>query len=202
VYEREQEKTGRSFVLRMRDGKFDAVPYKRNTTIYVLDHTARRIRVTRSRKVEKQVSAITGKARLKKGGKKIRYYFADRDVVRRFGYQHDEKDYGRVASIEELRTKVKREMAKSLRLETKVNVQVQGLPFLRVGDGARVIHRPEGLTGKKSYVYAESVRHQVQAGSYTTDADFVQDDPFLEAQREREKEQRAKKRAARNRRRG
>lgn len=202
VYSHERDVTGRKFVLRMRDGRFEVIPYTRNRTLYVLAEQIRSAVVRQTPKVENPATVITGTARIGKGSdvKRIRHTEYRRDVVRRFGYVHRVKSYGRVDSPAELRAKVRRDLARQLRVDTTCSVQTQGIPFIRRGDGAKVLIPSEGFTGDGSFVYATAVRHRVQGGSYTMDADFTREDPFAKDRERREKEARDRARRARKKR--
>ncbi|MGH2898978.1 MAG: XkdQ/YqbQ family protein [Solirubrobacteraceae bacterium] len=203
VYEHEREKTGRRFVIRMRNGRLEVVTYRRNRMLYVLAEELRSAGITQEPKVEKPVTVLVGKGRTGKGsgGRKVRHTEYRRDMVRRFGYSRKVKDYGRIGSLGELRSKVRSELAKQYRVDTKAAVQHQGIPFIRQGDGAQLVLRSEGFTGKRSYVFCTGGRHQVQGASYTSHWTFVQEDPFAKDREEREKEARERRRKQRQRRR-
>lgn len=199
IYSNEHKVTGRKFILRMRNGRFEAVPYKRNKFLYVLAEEIRNATTREVAKVAKPATVITGTARVGKGkdAKKIRHTEYRRDVVRRFGYSHKTIRYGKVDSLAELKGKVRRELAKQLRVDHTGTVQVQGIPFIRRGDGAKVVIPSEGLKGDKSFVYTTAVRHQVQGATYTTELDYTQEDPFLKDKRAREAAARAEARRRR-----
>lgn len=198
VYAHEREKTGRTLVLRMRNGRFEAVPYRRNRILYVLADEIRSAFVTQEPKKARPATVIMGRGRI--GKKRIRHTEFRRDIVRRFGYVKREENFGKVDSRGELRRRCKRLLARNLRVETKATVQVQGIPFIRRGDGCQLRLPSEGFRGEDSFVYATAVRHQVQGGTYTTEADFTRVDPFLKDRERREKAQREKKRKERDRR--
>lgn len=201
VYEHERKKTARRYVVRMRDGKFEAVPYKRNPVLYVFAGEMRSAQVEQASAKERPVTVLTGTARVGKGtsAKRRRHTEARPRMVARFGYSQKTKDYGRVDSVAELREAVKRDLADEYRVKWAVTAQMQGVPFLRRGDGARCVIPSEGFVGDDSFVFATAVRHQVQGGTYTTDADFTRDDPFAKDRERREKELRTIRRRARKR---
>lgn len=194
IYTNEHAVTGSKFILRMQNGRFEAVPYSRNKYLYVLADEIRTATLREVAKVAKPATVITGTARIGKGNKakKIRHTEYRRDVVRRLGYSAKTIPYGRVESLAELKGKVRRDLAKQLRVDRSGTVQVQGIPFIRRGDGAQVIIPSDGLTGAASFVFTTAVRHQVQGGTYTTELDFTQEDPFLKDKRAREAALRAK----------
>lgn len=203
VYRHEREKTGRRFVVRMRNGQLEVVPYRRNRVLYVLAEEVRQATVTRTPKVEKPATVLVGKGRIGKGkdAKKIRHTEYRREMVRRFGYTRREKDYGHVESPGELRRKVRRDLARQYRVETTADVQHQGIPFIRRGDGAQLVLPSEGFSGRRSFVYCTGVRHQVKGGSYTSSFTITRTDPFVAEREARERELRAKARRRREKRR-
>lgn len=180
VYSEEHKRTGRKFVLRMRDGKFEAVPYKRNQTIYVLAAQIRTAAIDSTPKVENPVTVLKGRGRVGKGkaARTVRYTASRREMVARFGRIERTRDYGHVDSAGDLRARVQRDLAKQYKVDRTVTVQHQGIPFIRRGDGAQVVIAPEGMTGARSFVFCTSARHQVQGATYTTDWEFTLDDPF------------------------
>lgn len=202
VYEHERQVTGHKFILRMRDGKFEAVTYRRNRTLYVLADELRSAVVRQQPKVENPATVLTGVGRVGKGSsaKKIRFTEYRRDVVRRLGYRHKTKNYGKVDSPADLREKVRRDLARELRVEETCTVQFGGIPFIRRGDGCQVVIRSDRFTGADSFVYATALRHQVQGGTYTTEGDFTREDAFLADQQRQEKEARDRARRARQKR--
>ncbi len=203
VYGHEHEKTGRRFVVRMHDGRFEVIPYRRNQTLYVLADEIRSAVISRSSSTKRPPTVLTGRGRLGKGkdAKKVEHTEYRRAMVARFGYTHKTKDYGHVGSREELRTKVRRDLAKFYRVNSSAAVQVQGVPFIRRGDGCEMLLESEGFRGDRRFVFCTSARHQVQQGTYTSELDLTVTDPFLKGQEKVEKEQLARKARERKKRR-
>lgn len=199
AYKIEHSRTGRKFVLRMRDGLFEVVPYKRNKMIYVLADQIRTALIEGTPSVEYPATVLKGIGRVGKGrdARTVRYTASRRDMVARFGNVEKTKRYGRVDSAGDLQERVDRDLAKQYKVDEIITVQHQGIPFIRRGDAAQVVLPSEGMEGRDSFVYCVGARHQVQGGSYTTDWDFTFDDPF-EADRER-REKAARERARRDR---
>jgi hypothetical protein len=202
IYTHERQKSGRRFVLRMRDGRFEVVPYRRNRLIYVLAEQIRTVTASEHPKVANPVTVLVGKGRVGKGkgAKKVRYAEYRRDMVRRFGYVRKERNYGRVDSFGELRAKVRRDLADQYRVDQTCDIEHQGIPFIRRGDGAQLDLPSEGYIGDPSFVYCSGGRHQVQADSFTSSWTFTTVDPFQKDRDRREKEARARKRRARQKR--
>jgi hypothetical protein len=201
AYKHEREKTGRSFVIRIRDGKLEIVPLKRNPAVYVLARQIQTAMLQQEPANENPATVLTGRGRIGSGkaAKKVSYTDYDRAVVKRFGYVHREKDYGRVESVGDLRGKVERDMANMLKVNLTANIQHAGIPFIRRGEGAKLNLPKEGFSGKQAFVYATTATHTVSAGGYTSTWDFTTDDPYVKLREEAEKAQREAKRNERKR---
>lgn len=205
AYKNERDATGRRFIIRMRDGALEIVPYARNSQLYVLNRQLQQVAVQTQPKHERPFTALTGHAHVGKGkhSKKIRYTRLERRAVARLGYMHQDKRYGKVSSMHDLQQKVHRDLADSLHVDHTAQVTHTGLPFVRRGEGAQLDLPREGFRGHRAFVYVDSANHQVQSGSYTTDFTFTSDDPYLanEKREAKEAKQREEKRRKRQRRR-
>lgn len=202
IYEEEHKATGRKFVVRMRNGRLEVVPYKRNRQIYVLAEQIRTASITAEPKVENPVTVLRGHGRVKsgRGAKTVRYAGMRPEMVRRFGRVEKKKSYGKVDSFADLKRQVLEDLAKQYEVKRVFTVATQGIPFIRRGDGAQLLLPSEGMRGAESFVYCTSGAHQVQGGSYTSTFDFEVDDPFEKDRLAREKtdrEKAAKRRKAR-----
>lgn len=200
VYEKETSKTGRRFIFRMRNGRFEVVHYRRNPVVFVVGPGATEVSV--SQKASSQpVTVVTGKARIGKGKRaKKREHTSKHDaVIRRFGYVHEEKDYGRLDSFAELRERVQRSLAAELRVRHSATISMQLVPFIRKGDAVFVDLPREGFRGKDAYAFVSSVRHRISAGDRSTELEIVEADPYHRYRQELEKKQRAAKRKKRGR---
>lgn len=213
IYENEREETGRRFVARMRNGRFEVVPFKRNRTMHVLAaQVLTSASIEQKPKVAKPVTVIAATARIGRGdkAKKVTYTHYDRRVVAKYGWVQKEKNYGRVESFNALRRKVIRELADQYRWEPRANVTTPGLPFLRRGDGAMLPLEHEGFEETKiagveddrRFVWVRGIRHSVSATEYTSDVDLTADDPYIDYERKREKRKREDARKRRKRTRG
>lgn len=204
VYGMEHKRTGRKFVLRMRDGKFEVVPYKRNRTIYVLAAQIRSAQIEQVPKVEVPATVLKGRGRVGKGtkAKTVRFTAQNRSMVARFGRIERTRNYGHVDSAGDLRSQVQRDLAKQYKVDRNITVEHQGIPFIRRGDGVQVVLAPERMTGPESFVYCTGARHQVQGATYTATYDFTFDDPFEKDREAREKAARAKAKRAHQKRTG
>lgn len=201
AYQHEREKTGRSFVIRIRNGRVEIVPLKRNPLVYVLARQIQSAMIAQEPASEQPATVLTGRGRIGKGkeAKKVSHTAFDRKVVERLGYVHRDHNYGRVDTIAELRAKVNRDLAKALKVDRTVTITHAGIPFIRRGDGARLDMPREGFTGSQAFVYATTASHQVRAGDYTSTWEFTTDDPFVKLKEEAEKAAREVKRRERKR---
>lgn len=201
AYQEETERTGRRFVFRYRDGLFEAVPYQRNRVSFVFGKDIVSGSVTREGSA-KPITALTGVGRVGrgKGGRKIRFTQTNRDVVRRFGYAHRTRNFGKVDSMDQLRAKTKRAYAKGLRVRKTASLTVPFTPFIRRGDAVMLDLPREGFRGDDSFVFATEVRHVIRGADRVTELEVTEVDPFKKYVERREREQRARKRRERKRR--
>lgn len=204
AYSHEKVKTGRSFVIRIRDGKLEIVPLKRNPVVYLLAKQIRTALISQEPASEDPATVLTGRGRVGSGkdAKKVSYTDYDRAVVEQYGYVHNTKDYGRVESKTDLRGKVQRDLAKQLKVNRTATISHQGIPFIRRGDGAKLAFPKEGFSGAHAFVYATTATHNVQGSNYQSTWDFTTDDPFVKLKEEAEKDQREEKRKERKRKAG
>lgn len=181
AYQHEKDKTGRSFIVRLRNAKLEVVPLARNPQLYVLEHEIQTALITQKAGSKVPTTVLEGRGHIGKGkdAKKISFTAYDRAIVSRFGYVKNTRDYGHVTSHAELRAAVKRDLAQGLRLNDTVTISHQGIPFIARGDGAQIKLPAEGYTGDQSFVFATRADHTVQAGVYTSSWDFTLSDPFL-----------------------
>lgn len=205
AYGKETDESGRRFVIRMTSGRLEILPYGRNPVLYVFGQQLRAAVVTKRGRA-RPVTVLEGKGRIGKGAdaEKITYTEVREKLVRRFGYLHEEKDFGRVQSRDDLRRQVRREMARAVRLKPAATFTTGGVPFVRRGDGCYLHLRQEGFRGPdeqsrdRSFVYCANARHNVDGeGGYTTDWEFRVDDPFVKDRERREREARQRKRRKR-----
>lgn len=201
AYKHEKLKTGQSFVIRIRDGKLEIVELRRNAIVYVLQEQIISALVTQQPASETPATVLTGRGRIGSGkdARKVAFTAYDRAVVRRFGYVHHTKQYGRVQSASDLRGRVKRDLARMLRVNRTATVQHPGIPFLRRGEGAKLNLPFEGFAGRQAFVYATTATHTVQAGTFRSTWDFTTADPYTRLKAQAEREQRAQKRRERRR---
>lgn len=207
AYKKEQEKTGRRFVIRMRKGRLEVTPFQRNRILYQFANQLQDVQLSEEQK-DKPITVLEGKGRIGKGkgAKRVRYTEARRDIVDRLGYAHQEKDYGRVDSLKDLRERVQRDYSKNIEVKRTASFTTAGVPFIRRGHGIRWKNVEPGWHGKsessldRTFVYATSVRHRVDSSGYVTEMDIAQEDPFQKDEERLDKEAREKARKARKKR--
>lgn len=204
VYEDDAEETGRKFVMRMRNGRFEVVPFRRNRILYVIAPAIESASWAAKPKAARPVTVIDATARIGRGdsSKKVTYTHVERRLVQKFGWVQKERKYGRVKSFSELRRKVKRELADQFTLRRTATVEIPGLPFLQRGDGAMLLMPTEGFEKEESFVWVRGIRHSASGDRYTTSVDFDREDPYEKYQRRVEERKRKDARKRRSRRRG
>jgi hypothetical protein len=205
AYKRERDHSARAFVLRLRNGRVEAVPYQRNRVLYVIAEDLQTATQTIEQK-DKPTTVIKARGHIGKGDdrKKLKATVFDRKVVARLGRLEKEHDYGRVKSRADLLHQARMDLAKEIRAKRTAELTIGGVPFIRRGDGLRWVTKEPGWYGKttevrdRSFVFCTAVSHTVgSGGEYTTTLSIDQDDPFVKDKERREKELRAKKRKAR-----
>lgn len=201
AWQNEREKTGQRYVIRMRDGRLEVVPFKRNPILYILQSQIQSATFSGTGKSQ-PVTVLVGRARLGKGGsaKKITHTETRKNVVKKIGYVRDEKNYGRVRDRAELRSKVRRDYADGLKIKRTATISHPLVPFIRRGDGIRVEIPAEGWTGKTSYAWVTAASFSVSSDVPSMELEVDQEDPFIKALEDQEKDMRKAKRDARKKR--
>lgn len=206
AYAREADKTGRKFLIRMRDGKLDALPLQRPGTLYVVNGIERNASTNGTRKQDRPFTVLEAKGRLKgNDGKdgKLTATIAREKVVRRLGRVVKEKDFGRVDSKDDLRTEAKRLLAKALKVTRTATLILPGIPFLEKGSTIKWVISEPGWHGKttlakrardKSFVFVTGADHSLTPDSYTTTVQVSQEDVYFEDAQRRDEEDRKDKR--------
>jgi hypothetical protein len=181
AYTNEHNKSGRSFIIRLRDGELEIVPVARNSLIYLLGAQIQTALITQKGGQKVPTTVLTGRGRIGVGKhtKTLTWTEHNSSVVRLLGYVHDTKDFGKVDSLADLRGQVQRELAKRLRLSDTVSITHQGIPFIQRGDGIELELPGEGYKGADSFLFCIRAIHTVQAGVYQTQWDFNATDPYL-----------------------
>lgn len=203
IWAEETNATKRKFVIRLRDGQLEVVPFARNPLLYVLGAQLQQALVTQVPKSDQPATVLTGHARIGKGSgtRKITYTHIDRPAQRRLGYVHQDKDYGRLPSVDALRRKVKLDLAGSMHVDYTADVTVTGIPFVYRGDGVMLNLAAEGFVGDRAFVYVTTGQHTVSGTDYTSEMQFTATDPYSKptTRATREAQQRAAKRTKRGR---
>lgn len=204
LLERERKETGRRFVVRVREGKLEIVPYRRNRIVAVIDSRASNVSISREGSA-KPVTVIRGSGRVGKGkaAKTVKAVEpgpeneAGRRAIRRFGKSEERKNYGRVDSLADLRKQMRRDLAAKLKTNRSVSATIPLAPFVRRGDAVMVDLPEDGFDGRNAFMFVDSVSHSVGPTEAATALTVVEQDPFLRYREERETFIRAQKRKAR-----
>lgn len=203
--EKEKEWTGAKYIIRMRNGLLEIVPYRRNPVLYVLGRAITAAGLTEEQK-GRPVTSIVARGRIGKGSgaKKLEREIVVPSVVRQWGYVAKEKNYGQVDSMAALVRKAKRDLAEELRVKRTAELEFPGIPFIRRGDGCRWMNREPGWHGPsktsrdRTFIYCDRIAHSVgPAGDYRTNGTFVQEDPYVEDSVKTFRKMRAQRRANR-----
>lgn len=201
AYGREREETGRRFIIRMRKGRLEVIPLRRNKILYIFRDEFQEALLTGEQKA-RPVTLVHARGRIGKGSdaETIRSTVYRRAIVRRYGHVSAEHDFGRVVSRAQLRRKATRWLADQIRVKRAAEVTLPGVPFIRRGDGARWIngepgwHGPSRSSRDRTFVYCTRVAHQVASGGdYSMSVSFIQEDPYVADQKRRDQEMREKK---------
>jgi hypothetical protein len=198
IYAIERRATHRKYLIRWVNGAVEITTFQRNTVLYVFEEQITEALLT----VEGQsrpFTVIEAKGRVGKSAsaKTIKWTMQRRDIVARFGRTVQQRNYGRVDSMADLKTRAKRTYAHNLRLTYSATVTVPGVPFIRRGEGVEIRIPSEGYKGDDAMVYTTRVVHRVDPEGYTTEMDVNRVDPFEHERERREKELRAAARAKR-----
>lgn len=198
AYKEESEATGRRFRARFRNGLFEVQPYRRNDLLYVLHQQIVSGNIVESAK-ENPATSITATGRVGKGkdAKKRKVTVVDHDAVRRLGYVHRDIKAGTVASVSALRSKARRKLAEGLRTKKTITVTHPAIPFIRRGDGIRVVLDDDFITGKESYVFVSAINFALSADSRTMTLELTVDDPFTADLKRQAKDRKAREKKRR-----
>lgn len=201
AYDKERAASGRSFILRLVNGRLAVTPLARNPMLYVLEKQIQTALITQKAGPGRVTTVLKGRGHVGKGkgAKTVTYSASDRKVIALLGRVEDTKDFGRVDSPADLRGQVNRELANRLRLNDTISIQHQGIPFILRGDATMVNLPREGYGGKQAFVFCTRANHTVSQGTYTTTWDFTAKDPYVAALQAEAKavKARAKKRSQR-----
>lgn len=198
IYVIERRATHRKYLIRWTNGAVEITTFSRNQVLYIFEQQIMEALLTvdgQSRPYTViEASGTIGKG---KDAKKVTWTEQRRDIVARFGRTVQKRHYGRVDSLDDLKTHAKRTYAHNLRLVYTATFTVPGVPFIRRGDGIEVRIPSEGYTGDDAMVYVTNATHRVDDTGYTLEMDVNRVDPFEVDRDRREKELRAAKRAKR-----
>jgi hypothetical protein len=217
VYKNEREETGRRYILRWQNGKLYVLPLKRQPYLYTLEKQIQSATVTKERNPSKFMTVANVSASYPIGNgrkkKKTEFTVVDRKRLKRYGYIRKNLDIGEVKSRKEAIKKAKAQMSRIYRKQTNPTFTVEhtGIPFIRRGDGVRVVIKEFGIEDKRrrdagsykqekefkqrlSTVFVSSISHTLSAGEYTMTPEFTVDDAVADYHDEYRKFQDKRKR--------
>ena len=206
AYNKERAETGKRYMVRIHNGRLEVTGWRRNVYLAVIEPTIESASVTRKTKVANPATVIEGKGKIGKGkdARKVKYRYKRKAIVRMHGLKEDERDYGRVKSLADLRKQVKADYADEITVHKSGSLEITGMPFvrgawgsMRKGEGIQIRLPAEGMKGKKSYFWTKAVRHSVSGDSYTCSIEFDDGDPWLAYMEEQDKARREAKRKRR-----
>lgn len=202
AYAHERKKTGRRYIINMEGGKLNVRPFKRNPVLYTMAELIESALLSQQTNEDKFATVLEAKGHIGKGkqAKKVRLTEFRRNVVRRYGYIKQQFNAGKVDSRADLRRQARRELAKRIRFKKTASLDHTCIPYIRRGDGVKMLLPAEGYKGKAAFVFCSSVTHTVSGSTRTMSLELKSNDPFQADKERREKELRAIKRAARKKR--
>lgn len=199
AYKREREETAVRFIIRLRDGKLEVVPFQRPSVLYEIRDLEETASLAGTPKREKPRTIIHARGH-KKDGEKLETTVAVDEIVARFGRSTMEKNYGRVSGMQELRDRAQRDLAREIEVKRSGTLLIPGIPFLERGSTLHWRQKEPGWIGDsaksrdRQYVYVRAARHSYSATThYTTEVDVTQEDPYLADRERRDREARDKK---------
>lgn len=203
AYRAERRATGRRFFLSW-DGRLNIDALKRSEELLELsgaiidasykteyaDTFATVLTVRATTKARDDKTKSGAKRKTKHRRKTFHVRVTSPKGVREYGYVHRTVTAPDADTPAEARKYGAHLLAKNMRPKQTLTVTVPLMPTLRRGDAFKVEWREEGLT---QVVFVSQASHSVSPGSETTQLTATFDDPFVDAQAERDKKRRAAK---------
>lgn len=202
AWTREKRKTGNRYVIRLRDGGLNVVPFGRPGIAYEIVGIEKSAETSATAPSLHPTTIIKAKGHLKgTGGKKVKVEetVQSDSAMARFGRSEKEANYGLVDSQKELREEATRDLSEGLELERAASITIPGIPFIE--KGSQIIWRTNepGWHGKvgstnrdRAYAWATQVSNSLSPGAYETTIILSQDDIYLVDRERRDEERRDK----------
>lgn len=202
AYQHEADHSGRSFLIRWRNGALHVTTVDDESVPYVFAHQMTNISLRRERK-ESFATALTmhGKSGSGKKKSKMKVTVVNEAAVKQFGYIHKLKTSTNADNTDELRRQGKRLLAARCYRPRVVSFDHPGVAFLRSGDALQVSVPDEGLVGREGICFARTVSHSLSAGNYTMTVEAAFEPLRTQGgliQQAEDKKKRATKRATKN----
>lgn len=201
AYAAEREETGIRYVIRIRNGEVDVVPFERGPVLFEIDGIGEDLFFEAESKKEKPRTVLTATGRV--DDEKVEIEVSRDRLRRRFGSVPWEENFGRVKSREKLRELAARKLAKEVAVKNTATTTIPGIPDIERGTAIELkTHEPDWngpgfSTRNRGYCYVQSATHSLTPQRYTTNVTLVQHDPYLADRRRRDQERREKKREER-----
>lgn len=205
AWARERKETERKFITKMQMGKLQVLPVRRPGTLLVIKGIETEATVAGQAKQQRPATVIEAKGRRKgTSGKdgKLEVTVSRPKVVARLGRVVKEKDFGRVESLEDLRTQAKRYLAAQLKVQRTATISMPGVPFIEKGSTLKWLIEEPGWHGKtalakrpkdRSFVFVTNASHSLSPTSHTTTCEVNQEDIYYEDAKQRDEAERKKK---------
>jgi hypothetical protein len=198
AYRMERNATGRRFFMHW-DGTFNILPLKRPAHLLELSGVLIDAQY-KAEQSEQFATSLTVRATAKAKGskhkrKKIHVRVQSDAGVRTYGYVHRNVTAPSAHTAAEATKWGKHMLAKYMKPNRTMTVQVPIMPLVRRGDAFKVEWKSEGLT---QVCFVASASHDASPGAMTTTITATFDDPYVDTQADKD----AKARAAKARKRG
>lgn len=187
AWQAENRAHGVRYVMRVTNGRFEVIEYKRNALLYLLKDQLTHSMTSENGQVH-PVTVVRGYGFLGDGPHRKQLHFTamDKATVQQLGYVPAQKHFGRVNSQADLEARTKRTLAADLLAYKTASVTTPGIPFIRRGEGVE-LHLPnQGFAGKDAFVYCATVHNTVAGGEYNTELNVSTLDPFASVQAQNE----------------
>lgn len=205
AWARERKETERKFIVQMQMGKLQVLPMRRPGTLLVVKDIETEAILSGQAKQKRPATVIEAKGRRRgESGKdgKLEVTVSRPKIVARLGRVVKTHDFGRVDSLDDLRTQAKRFLAGLLKVQRTATITMPGVPFIEKGSTLKWIIEEPGWHGKtklakrpkdRAYVFVTNASHSLTPTSYITTCEVNQEDIYYEDAKQRDEAERDKK---------
>jgi hypothetical protein len=202
----ENKKSGRDFIFRFANGKFEVRPKTVNPLLYDISDELSKVSFSKHWTHDARVPYTMLEATAKIGKrKKVTRYTAKpqgpdgKNLIKFYGKVVKKKDYHAQSSIKEFRDAADRDLAKLIKpIRTASVTIIPGLPFVRRADLIKLEAEPDGYVGDGAMIAVTSVSQSLSGGVLSTSLELAQENIYEKYSKEQqEKKDREKKRTDR-----